>query len=980
MPCRQCGNTALLRCGHCKRAQYCSSDCQKNDWKNGFHRDVCFAIDGDSVIVHPTSVLAQHPSATSHNNNYTKVSFVSGKGDAKKRPFDSESESRKSQTTLLSKLEKTLETLTWLRESFFRLVSGPNLVSRDEMFYKEFVDTLNSLVANYSALSGQQLDDKQAGVAELVLGPLDPAILLLQAVVDKIKGDNRETFGNTELNDIANHLKAIVDALSWFWLEGGVFVVSDEDSIYIGQNKTVYRTQLFAVDNLTIDLGLKNLSIQILRALRTLLFKILKRRDDNPPEGATEHFTGYKIIKLQDAEDDNVFTTIDMEYFESNYFVFVNHRTVTIFLGRGSKIIPRPRNRGSIVVLLEMEPNRTQLIALRAALYRDVMAPFKTERCDLLMQNSLETIYMSRRSYSRPEYYVSLLRSRGLVKLITISYGRAPNQVAQGTFGRDNMLQLKTEGDIVLDHEPLELLVSDHLARFSADFFMIHVRGPLFQGLNNSNFIPLIHYDFNSVKSSSSFKFKSSFFVDDMRLYQVIDGKVHNSFQLPEQDTDVLRISADVPHPLEVYFLTQVLLNSSYRKFQAVDSAGTEINFDTGKDTLVYALAGGLPSQTTPWLQKTLDGIPDADNDLEQVAILIVASLQPIFAREKLNFFAESTPILVENVLANAELLGMDYSRELIERFIDPPLNAYTSNHTQNVWIFPRTKRPVTFMNFAKTSEREDVGPGQSALPVVRYADRMGGTPFHGQIDENQLCGTYYFFEPDSKVAIVLPDSRTLWAKNKMHAVFQLSDDFDKAFFQSEQIGTDMERALKQLYNLVGPYATRVKVAMRQLFNKLYIRAREIRAHDMVFNWITYHKVQLTTQERKDELREKMGDVIADALLDESPISDLLTWGNGGYPDPHSVNYHFYDNNDYLGGELEYGFFDILDCIITKSNPKKYDLVFLHAEPGRYRPVTELVDLRPRKESYASIKKFASQPLKVDPKFPTIFFDQTLTG
>jgi uncharacterized protein with PIN domain len=52
--CWNCGKTAaqvaaaaggagggLKRCSRCKRAVYCSTDCQKVHWKSGGHRDMC---------------------------------------------------------------------------------------------------------------------------------------------------------------------------------------------------------------------------------------------------------------------------------------------------------------------------------------------------------------------------------------------------------------------------------------------------------------------------------------------------------------------------------------------------------------------------------------------------------------------------------------------------------------------------------------------------------------------------------------------------------------------------------------------------------------------------------------------------------------------------------------------------------------------------------------------------------------------------
>jgi len=40
MPCSLCGSTKNLKyCSGCKKIQYCSTSCQKNDWKK--HKKIC---------------------------------------------------------------------------------------------------------------------------------------------------------------------------------------------------------------------------------------------------------------------------------------------------------------------------------------------------------------------------------------------------------------------------------------------------------------------------------------------------------------------------------------------------------------------------------------------------------------------------------------------------------------------------------------------------------------------------------------------------------------------------------------------------------------------------------------------------------------------------------------------------------------------------------------------------------------------------
>lgn len=85
----------------------------------------------------------------------------------------------------------------------------------------------------------------------------------------------------------------------------------------------------------------------------------------------------------------------------------------------------------------------------------------------------------------------------------------------------------------------------------------------------------------------------------------------------------------------------------------------------------------------------------------------------------------------------------------------------------------------------------------------------------------------------------------------------------------------------------------------------------------------------------------------------------------------------YYEDGLYYGYEYM-GFFDELDQLICRAGRKAdYDTILLQAEPGETRPVTEILDLRPREESFRDVCQ-ADTPLfhqKVEgSKYPTLWF------
>lgn len=241
---------------------------------------------------------------------------------------------------------------------------------------------------------------------------------------------------------------------------------------------------------------------------------------------------------------------------------------------------------------------------------------------------------------------------------------------------------------------------------------------------------------------------------------------------------------------------------------------------------------------------------------------------------------------------------------------------------------YSQTKRPVTRMAFAENHCQS----GALYLPVVRYEELYFGI----STSKSQICGTFYFYEPDSENFLNL--GRCLVAANKVDALTKLN-------------GSPDETAFIELLSY--------KLTSKEL-RKLGKDVVKLPEYEEVHNFLS-----TIIANEKD--------------LDNHTLAilDIYLPRPGKFKELNSV-YEVIDNSgkNYIGVKFV-GHFDDLDQSICQLAQKAgYDTVLLQREPGEERTVTEILDVRTRIESYASLcrEKFRIQTHTTS--YPTIWFSE----
>lgn len=195
-------------------------------------------------------------------------------------------------------------------------------------------------------------------------------------------------------------------------------------------------------------------------------------------------------------------------------------------------------------------------------------------------------------------------------------------------------------------------------------------------------------------------------------------------------------------------------------------------------------------------------------------------------------------------------------------------------------------------------------------LPIVRYRSLYYKTDI-----ENKYCGTFYFYEPDSNNFLNL--GNVLVAANKMHAILILEKSSGVPVYKS-LIEEEFER-------------------------------------------LTYY---VSGWGDTDSVIEKLMYVLPnekDPELQYLPNFTNLLYENGS-------------SDNYIGDEI-IGDFDYLDeHICEMARQQGYDTVLLQREPGEYRAVTEIYDVRLREVSLQNICKDTLEWNIPKTKYPAIWF------
>lgn len=241
---------------------------------------------------------------------------------------------------------------------------------------------------------------------------------------------------------------------------------------------------------------------------------------------------------------------------------------------------------------------------------------------------------------------------------------------------------------------------------------------------------------------------------------------------------------------------------------------------------------------------------------------------------------------------------------------------------------YTQTRRPVTKMPFTGNHCVKDA----KYLPVVRYEELYFGQ--HMSIKE-EVCGTFYFYEPDSENYLNL--GRVLIAANKVDAAIKLQININSSI----QLFLEYKFTLKEWSKMLDKFDLP--------------EAQEIQDY-------------LTTLISKE----------SDIDLNTLSILDLYLPQPGNLVNKVNAVYEIIkrDKKEYMGYKLV-SHFDYLDQKICKAAQKEgYDTILLQREPGEQRANTEILDVRTRKQSYDNICKEKFNIQTHSSNYPSIWFPE----
>lgn len=242
---------------------------------------------------------------------------------------------------------------------------------------------------------------------------------------------------------------------------------------------------------------------------------------------------------------------------------------------------------------------------------------------------------------------------------------------------------------------------------------------------------------------------------------------------------------------------------------------------------------------------------------------------------------------------------------------------------------YPRTGRPLSTMTFAGNN----CVIGALYLPVIRYEGL-----YHGPTKaDSTICGTFYYYEPDSTNFLNL--GRVLVAANKIDASIKLDT------FISNETQTAIATSL-------------VRHALSFSDSRYVLRTGQL-PHDIVTEF--------------DDAVEFFSKILEDETDVDTNIYDFSKYPNSNTNE--KIDSLYEKNGSYWASDLV-GIFDPLDQLLCNAARKAgYDTVILQREPGETRAVTEILDVRDRSVSYANICKEKFNLVTRKTKYPTIWFN-----
>ena len=289
------------------------------------------------------------------------------------------------------------------------------------------------------------------------------------------------------------------------------------------------------------------------------------------------------------------------------------------------------------------------------------------------------------------------------------------------------------------------------------------------------------------------------------------------------------------------------------------------------------------------------------------------------------------------------------------------------------------TKRPYTMMN---TAYRKQLRPKQKGyLPVVRYMSDEGRGHYYGQ-DESDVHkgGTFYFYDPSSLIYLNL--GKYLFAPNKVIAFMMLIDEkgnkmkkegseykikgiaeqneglkmkddaarLDKSDPNKQMMhdqGTSLYESgtlhinLGNDKNAKGNQELKKKTLYKASHKFKLIEKQIIKKHN-----IKYANIKPGSRRSHQMTLFIMNKIIKNIdNLNENYLYEKVS------DDPIDYKYNVTDAEMQL-----YAMFDYLDQVLNVYGYELgYDTIILQAEPGGFKGVTEILDVRKREDSYKNL-------------------------
>lgn len=257
----------------------------------------------------------------------------------------------------------------------------------------------------------------------------------------------------------------------------------------------------------------------------------------------------------------------------------------------------------------------------------------------------------------------------------------------------------------------------------------------------------------------------------------------------------------------------------------------------------------------------------------------------------------------------------------------DPRTDEYDAVYTTTAPTFPRTKRPLTAHVRVTVQE-------MFLLRVIRYMNSPSKGLWHKQTESYQ-GGTFYYYEPDSVTMISCSQSNVLFAANKIHAAYLLLHQIRNR--------SHLLAALRACHEKLTAFnEPHIAAIQSPAFKQFVLSLLDALARDDMMSVRQHPLLQLSWWGRPMHLLQDIDHTMRRANPSEDDTG--LFWAKDRGLSPNYIGYTIWSKLDQLDTPL-----------YNAAREAGYQLIVLQAEAGRRQAVTEILDTRPREESFHSL-------------------------